>query len=97
MTDLDAIAHWVNPGEKFASAIQSNRFRFFEKDVYFIRRLGEPTALNIDFFYRAYSSARGRLIVSGVNEPSAWFKHFIQVSDEFMEIDDDSFVFDKRF
>jgi hypothetical protein len=96
MSDLEAIAYWVNPGEVFGNARLSNANRLAEKDVYYLGNLGRPTGSNIDFFYRVFSSTRKRVVVSGVVDAHEWIKYFVKASPEFMEVDEHTFIFDRE-
>lgn len=96
MSDLEAIAYWVNPGEIFGNARLSNANRLAEKDVYYLGSLGRPTGSNIDFFYRVFSSTRKRVVVSGVVDAQEWIKYFVKASPEFMEVDEHTFIFDRE-
>jgi hypothetical protein len=96
MTDLETIAYFVNAGEMFATAHQSNKGRLQEKDVYYIQELGEPTGGNVDYVYRVLACTRERLIISGIKDFKVWLPYFNRSGVEYMEVDEQTVVFGKE-
>lgn len=94
MSDIETIAYFVNPGEVFSIAVE-NRLKFAQKDVYYIERLGHPLESRIEYLFKIFAHARKRLIVSGVEDLPGWVSHFDKCGG-WMEVDDETIVFDKQ-